>query len=237
MSSIRTRAPAASSPAVRKVMRANMPRDTCPEVLLRSALHRTGLRFRKDIAPEPSLRCRADIVFPRQKTCVFMDGCFWHGCPKHFRTPATNSEWWDEKIEDNRRRDRRKRRRLRSAGWCVIRVWEHDIRSDSLPGMAARIVSAVRGRQKRRKEAASAKVRPDESQVLRGGSEPIGFARRRELRERLSILAILGQFSGRLTQFHAHHIFVSKGTTHSRHGWHCSRKEGGSAIADCGLLI
>lgn len=76
--SIRSRAPSASSALVRRVMRANASRDTRPARLLRSALHRSGFRFWKDLCPVPDVRCKADIVFPRQMICVFVDGCFWH---------------------------------------------------------------------------------------------------------------------------------------------------------------
>ena len=148
MRSIRSRAPAASSPAIRRVMQANAPRDTTPEIALRSALHRAGLRYSKDVSPEPSLRCKADVVFRREKVCIFIDGCFWHGCPIHFHTPRTNSCWWEEKINDNRRRDRLKRTRLRKRGWIVIRVWEHEITSDKVSHLVGRISDTVRRRRK-----------------------------------------------------------------------------------------
>lgn len=148
MRSIRSRAPVASSPLIRRVMQANMPRDTIPEVALRSALHSAGLRYRKDSCPEPSLRCKADVVFPRERVCIFVDGCFWHGCPIHFRTPRTNSSWWEEKISDNRRRDKTKRARLRRRGWVVMRVWEHEITPDNLGQIVARIATMVSRRRK-----------------------------------------------------------------------------------------
>ena len=148
MRSIRSRAPAASSPAIRRVMQTNVPRDTTPEVVLRSALHHVGLRYRKDVSPESSLKCKADIVFRRERICIFVDGCFWHGCPRHFQTPGTNSSWWEEKINDNRRRDRVKRRRLREHGWAVMRVWEHEITTSNLHHVVGRIVSIVRQRRK-----------------------------------------------------------------------------------------
>src|SRR5260370_28648430 len=125
--SIRSRAPLASSPKVRKVMVANYGGNTTPERLLRSALFRLGLRFRRDKRPVSSLRCMADIVFRRQRVCVFVDGCFWHGCRKHFECPKTNGAWWQEKIEANRVRDRFQTKTLQRAGWKVVRIWEHDI--------------------------------------------------------------------------------------------------------------
>ncbi len=127
MSSIRTRAPSASSALVRRVMQANRSVDTLVEVLLRSALHQRGLRFRKHANVDPSLKCRADIVFRRARICVFIDGCYWHGCPKHFHAPKANRAWWLEKIADNRQRDGRKSAALRRRGWVVIRIWEHEL--------------------------------------------------------------------------------------------------------------
>jgi DNA mismatch endonuclease (patch repair protein) len=108
-------------------MRAIPSRDTKPERQLRSALHRLGLRFRKDTDPVPEIRCKADVVFTKKKVCVFVDGCFWHGCPEHYRTPKTNSAWWDEKIQDNVLRDASKSELLEEEGWRVLRFWEHDI--------------------------------------------------------------------------------------------------------------
>ena len=104
--SIRARAPIASSPQVRAVMKANYGGGLLPEQILRSELQKAGLRFRKHVKPLPGVRCEADIVFSRAKLCVFVDGCFWHGCPRHFVCPKTNSAWWDEKIKENRIRDR-----------------------------------------------------------------------------------------------------------------------------------
>lgn len=124
-------------------MQANRSRDTNPEIQLRAALHRTGLRFRKDARALARVRCaKADIVFPRAKVCVFVDGCFWHGCPKHFAAPKTNRAWWSEKIADNRLRDRRKTRQLRRAGWTVLRFWEHELLN--LQGCVERIRAATR---------------------------------------------------------------------------------------------
>jgi DNA mismatch endonuclease (patch repair protein) len=124
--SIRSRAPKASSSAVRAVMRANVGRATAPELRLRRLLFACGLRFRKSFRPDPKYRCTADVVFKRLKVCVFVDGCFWHGCPEHFSAPRTNGEWWEEKIADNRTRDLRQAEHLTAGGWLVIRVWEHE---------------------------------------------------------------------------------------------------------------
>jgi DNA mismatch endonuclease (patch repair protein) len=116
----------ASSPAVRRSMQHNRPRNTSTEVALRSALHRAGLRFFKHRRPLPDLRCEPDIVFPRVRLAVFVDGCFWHSCPDHGSLPKLNGEWWRAKLEATRARDRRNDEALQVAGWTVLRVWEHD---------------------------------------------------------------------------------------------------------------
>ena len=106
-------------------MQGNRRRDTGPELRLRSALHALGLRFRVDRRPEAAIRCRADVVFTRRRVAIFVDGCFWHGCPTHFVPPATNLAYWAAKIDGNRRRDATTAAALEAAGWRVIRVWEH----------------------------------------------------------------------------------------------------------------
>jgi DNA mismatch endonuclease, patch repair protein len=101
-------------------------RDTDLELSLRSELHRLGFRFRKNVKDLPG---SPDIVFPRWRLAVFIDGDFWHG----YRFPRwcdSLSEFWREKIEANRRRDRRNHRTLRRMGWIVVRVWQHEIRRD-----------------------------------------------------------------------------------------------------------
>jgi DNA mismatch endonuclease (patch repair protein) len=141
--SIRARAPLASSPKVHRVMAANYGDNTNPERLLRSALFRLGLRFRRNTRPVSSLRCSADIVFPRQRLCIFVDGCFWHGCRKHFECPKKNRAWWKEKIEANRVRDRMQTRTLKEAGWKVVRIWEHDITSIRIAHVSDRLRKIV----------------------------------------------------------------------------------------------
>jgi DNA mismatch endonuclease (patch repair protein) len=106
-------------------MRQVRRRDTGPELRLRSELHRRGLRFRVDV-PVPFLpRHRADVVFGPAKVAVFIDGCFWHGCPVHGVVPKSNSAWWKAKIESVRLRDSRTDAAFRAHGWTVLRVWEH----------------------------------------------------------------------------------------------------------------
>jgi DNA mismatch endonuclease (patch repair protein) len=107
-------------------MKATPGHDNPREKLLRSELHRRGLRFRLHRPLLQDMRRTADIVFPTVKLAVFLDGCFWHGCPLHASWPKTNAAWWEEKIETNRRRDRDTNQRLAAEGWTVIRVWEHE---------------------------------------------------------------------------------------------------------------
>lgn len=101
-------------------------RDTQPEVLIRSELHRRGLRFRLQQPVAFDRRRRVDIVFPREKIAIFVDGCFWHSCPDHATFPLANAEFWREKLARNVARDEDTNRRLADAGWHVIRVWEHE---------------------------------------------------------------------------------------------------------------
>lgn len=129
----------ASSRQVRAVMRANRGRDTKPELALRSMLYRAGLRYRVDVQPLEGLRRRADIVFLKERIAVFVDGCFWHGCPEHMRPSKRNAEAWSAKLEGNRTRDAETNALLRAAGWTTIRVWEHENPAEA----AERIVRAV----------------------------------------------------------------------------------------------
>jgi DNA mismatch endonuclease, patch repair protein len=107
-------------------MQAQARRDTGAERALRSRLHRQGLRFRVHKRPIQPLRREADIVFRPARVAVFIDGCFWHGCPDHASWPKQNKDWWREKIETNRRRDAETDSLLRDAGWLVLRFWEHE---------------------------------------------------------------------------------------------------------------
>jgi len=134
----------ASDAATRAVMRGNRHRDTAPELAIRRLTHATGLRYRVDHAPLPShRRLRADMVFTRTRVAVFIDGCFWHGCPDHHRPARTNAEFWSAKVAGNRERDARTNALLRDAGWTVLRFWEHEPPA----AVVARIAAAVRGRR------------------------------------------------------------------------------------------
>jgi DNA mismatch endonuclease (patch repair protein) len=118
--------PTPSSPAATAAMRANRRTDTRPERSLRSHLQAQGLRFRKDHLIEvPGLRVRADVVFTRRRVAVFVDGCFWHGCPDHGSLPKANPGYWGPKLERNVERDRLVNDRLLAGGWVVVRLWEH----------------------------------------------------------------------------------------------------------------
>lgn len=100
--------------------------DTAPELALRRALHALGLRYRIQVRVPGNNRRRIDIAFTRAKVAVFVDGCYWHGCPEHGTRPKANREWWDWKIQRNRDRDADTNRLLDEQGWAVIRVWEHE---------------------------------------------------------------------------------------------------------------
>lgn len=101
-------------------------RDTKPEVALRRALHRRGLRYFVDRAPLKGMRRRADLVFPRRKVAVYVDGCFWHSCPIHATKPRNNAQWWADKLAANVTRDRDTDEKLLAEGWRVVRIWEHE---------------------------------------------------------------------------------------------------------------
>lgn len=93
---------------------------------LRSALHRQGLRFRKDLLIRiGGVRVRRDIVFTRLRLAAFMDGCFWHSCPEHGSMPKRHRDYWLPTLEANVKRDRRVDAALRASGWETLRVWEH----------------------------------------------------------------------------------------------------------------
>jgi DNA mismatch endonuclease (patch repair protein) len=132
--------PQATNDGVSIRMRGNRRRDTKPEVAVRSALHRRGLRFRVDHQVQLSGRVvRADIVFPRKRLAVFIDGCFWHQCPIHATLPQTNTDYWLPKLERNVKRDRLIDRLLDDCEWSVLRAWEHEA-----PGTVAdRIVARI----------------------------------------------------------------------------------------------
>jgi DNA mismatch endonuclease, patch repair protein len=119
---------------------ANRSTDNVPERALRSALHRRGLRFRKNLLVRVSgyRAIRPDVVFTRARVAVFVDGCFWHACSEHGTWPRTNSEFWRLKLERNIERDCQVDQALTAGGWQVVRVWEHED-----PNAAASRIKAV----------------------------------------------------------------------------------------------
>ncbi len=118
--------PHPKSTAVTAAMKANRRANTRPELAVRSELHRRGLRFRKDVLLRtPDVRTPADVVFPRQRLAVFIDGCFWHQCPEHSHVPRANPGYWERKLARTVERDARVTARLRENGWTVLRIWEH----------------------------------------------------------------------------------------------------------------
>ncbi len=135
--------PVASSAAALKRMKNARQRDTVPELAIRARLFRMGLRYRVDRKPIAELPRRADIVFGSAKVAVYINGCFWHGCPVHGTWPKKNAEFWRSKIEANQTRDMDTDRRLIEAGWMAVRIWEHEDPVDA----ATRIADLVRHRR------------------------------------------------------------------------------------------
>ena len=127
-------------------------RGTDLERRLRSALRARGLRYRANIR----LPGTPDIAIAEGKIAVFVDGCFWHGCPQHGTMPKSNRTFWRQKILRNRERDGEVDKALRGLGWKAIRVWEHDIKTsvanvvDKLSVLTARRLSNTHRRRKKR---------------------------------------------------------------------------------------
>lgn len=136
----------ASSSRARSVMIGNRSRDTKPELALRKAVHALGLRYRVGTRPMPGIRRTADIVFTRARVAVFVDGCFWHGCPIHYVASLSNTEYWNPKIQRNIERDRETDNLLRAGGWEVMRIWEHE----SPEAAAVKVQQLVRSEKSQR---------------------------------------------------------------------------------------
>jgi DNA mismatch endonuclease (patch repair protein) len=118
-------------------MQGNRRRDTAPEMRVRRLLHAQGLRYRVDMPLPFDRRRRADIVFPRQQLAVFIDGCFWHGCPVHYVEPRANQHYWQDKVRLNIARDRDTDDRMQELGWRVLRFWEHQASADVVESIKA----------------------------------------------------------------------------------------------------
>ena len=141
MTHARSAAPPATTSRTASVMRGTKRPDTVPERTLRSRLHRAGLRYRVDLLLRfKDARVRPDVVFPRARVAVFIDGCFWHGCPEHFVASKSNTSYWSEKLARNISRDRRDDTHLAANGWRVVRVWEHE----TPDAVLAKVQAAVR---------------------------------------------------------------------------------------------
>lgn len=132
--------PVPSSAGVSARMSRQRRRDTAPEVSLRRLLHAQGFRYR--VAwPVPGMpRRTADIAFTKAKVAVFIDGCFWHACPEHGTMPASNGDWWQNKLATNQARDLATNAHLQALGWTVVRAWEHE----DVAAVAMRVAAAVR---------------------------------------------------------------------------------------------
>ena len=137
-----TRAKPSSPEASRRMQRVRQ-KDTSAESALRSELHALGLRYRLQVPVLSKPRRVADVVFAGPRIAVFVDGCFWHGCPAHVTWPKQNAEFWRAKIVANGQRDRDTDARLRADGWEVVRVWAHEAPHEA----ASRIASVVRARR------------------------------------------------------------------------------------------
>jgi DNA mismatch endonuclease (patch repair protein) len=137
-------APPATSEATSRVMRRTRRTGTAPELAVRRALHRRGLRYLVDVAPPgTNRRRRVDVLLRGARIALFVDGCFWHSCPEHGQLPKANREWWRVKLRGVVVRDRDTDAQLTSAGWLVVRIWEHEDPDDVADRITA-LVSASR---------------------------------------------------------------------------------------------
>jgi len=123
-----------------KIMSAIRSKNTKPEIVLRKALWERDLRFRIYYCKE-----KIDIAFPSKKVAIFVDGCFWHGCPIHSRLPRSNEEYWHPKLKKNIERDKEKTKRLEADGWQVLRFWEHELRE--IENVLAKIHLSLKDKQ------------------------------------------------------------------------------------------
>jgi DNA mismatch endonuclease (patch repair protein) len=139
-------------------------KDTKPEVLLRKALWARGIRYRKQQKVDG---VRPDLVIKRFSLAIFVDGCFWHGCPTHYTSPASNATFWQNKIEKNRRRDQMNNQNLAAKGWTILRIWECEIETD-LDRAVQKILDAISYSPKGAKANRTHTHRPDKN--LTGGS-------------------------------------------------------------------
>ena len=130
-------APAPSSEVVAARFRRQRRRDTRHELAVRRRLHARGVRYRVDVRPCPQTRARGDLVWKGRRLVVFLDGCFWHGCPDCGHLPKVNRGWWAAKLAANAARDRRADALLTGLGWRVLRFWEHEDPDDVADAICA----------------------------------------------------------------------------------------------------
>jgi DNA mismatch endonuclease (patch repair protein) len=122
-------------------------RDTSPEIAVRRLLYAAGYRYRLHRKVPGMPRRTIDIAFPGTKVAVFLDGCFWHGCPEHATQPKANKEWWRQKLDQNISRDLETTERLSEEGWTVLRFWEHES-PDTVADRVAQVVTERRARSR-----------------------------------------------------------------------------------------
>lgn len=116
------------APEVRtRTMKAIRSRDSQLERTIASALWRRGIRFRRNVR---TLFGTPDLANRRRRLVVFLDSCFWHGCPEHYHVPRTNAEYWAAKVRRNRARDIEVTQWYQTRGWRIVRIWEHEVRLD-----------------------------------------------------------------------------------------------------------
>lgn len=141
--------PGSSGTVVSRRMSVLPRKDNPRERAVRSALHARGLRFRVTYKVPGLARRSIDVAFTRARVAVFLDGCFWHGCPDHGTAPRSNGGWWAQKIQTNQLRDADTTRYLTEGGWLVVRIWEHVPVTDAAELIADAVVRRRRPRPPR----------------------------------------------------------------------------------------
>lgn len=136
--------PGSTGEAVSRRMRTLKRKDNDAELAVRRLLHAAGYRYRVHYPVPGRPRRTIDIAFTRPKVAVFIDGCFWHGCPEHGSRPISNATWWDAKLAANRGRDHDTTRHLVRIGWSVIRAWEHEAPMDTARAVSAEVDRTLR---------------------------------------------------------------------------------------------
>ncbi|MFH8790895.1 very short patch repair endonuclease [Streptomyces roseoverticillatus] len=135
------------SPRKSAEMSRQASRNTTPEMAVRRLLHSAGHRYRLHSKVPGMPRRSIDIAFPGVKVAVFLDGCFWHGCPQHATSPKANADWWRQKLDRNIARDRETNEHLVEAGWTVLRFWEHQDPATVAADVAAAVAMARASRR------------------------------------------------------------------------------------------